>query len=85
LDWEGAGIMFKLTEEMIKEIEEKVNGLVNEVPAMKERLVKAGCYTPFSSVSVCEVSICIETGKVIVHDPISYSDDDEDNEEEDEW
>jgi CO/xanthine dehydrogenase Mo-binding subunit len=75
---------FKLTEEMTKEIEEKVNNLVNEVPAMKERLVKAGCYTPFSSVTVCEVSIDIETGKVTVHDPISYSDE-EDEEEDEDW
>jgi hypothetical protein len=72
--------MFKLSEEMINEIEEKVNTMLKDVRGgMKERLVKAGCYNEFASVTVCEISIEIETEKVIVHDPIQYS---EDNEEE---
>lgn len=73
---------FKLTEEMISEIEEKVNSGLSEVRnGMKERLVKAGCYTEWSFVTVCEIGIEIETERVIVTDPIPTYDDDEEEED----
>jgi hypothetical protein len=78
--------MFKLTEEMIKEIEEKVNTGLNDVNnGMKERLIAAGCYNEYSFFEVCSVIINIEDSKVAVIDPIKSCacDDEEEEEEED--
>lgn len=72
---------FKLTPEMIAEIEEKVNkGLEDVNNGMKERLVNAGCYTEWSFVSVCEIGITIEDLKVSVIEPIQTYDDEEEEE-----
>jgi hypothetical protein len=74
---------FKLTEEMIKEIEEKVNARLEEVKGMKERLINAGCYNDWSFFAACWITIDIENSKIKVIDPIKSDDDDDDEEEED--
>ncbi|MDD4588940.1 MAG: hypothetical protein PHG06_00725 [Parabacteroides sp.] len=74
---------FKLTAEMIQQIEEKVNnGLVDINDGMKERLIAANCYNPLSRISVCWITIDIEDSKVRVIDPIQSYDDDEEDEED---
>lgn len=73
---------FKLTPEMIKEIEEKVNRIIADVNnGMKERLVAAGCYSEWACVVACEITVNIEDQKVNVIDSIKtddYEDDDND-------
>jgi hypothetical protein len=75
--------MFKLTEEMIKEIEEKVNNGLDEVnDGMKERLMADNCYNKYSFFAACWITIDIEDAKVKVIDPIeSYDEDEEDDED----
>lgn len=74
---------FKLTEEMIAKIEEKINkGLTDVRSGMKERLVEAGCYSEWAFCSVCEIGIEIETERVIVTDPLPTYDDDEEEEDD---
>jgi NTP pyrophosphatase (non-canonical NTP hydrolase) len=76
--------MFKLTEEMIQEIEEKVNnGLKDVNDGMKERLIAVGFYTQWACVDVCNIVINIEDSKVVVIDPIKTYDDEEEDEEDD--
>lgn len=77
---------FKLTEEMITEIEAKVNTVMEAVHSgMKDRLIESGCYTEFASVAACEIHIKLENEEVIVTPPIGLSDDDKeyDNDSDD--
>lgn len=62
--------MFKLTEEVIKEIEEKVNKNLIDV--------NNGIYNEDSFFAACWIIINIEDGEVQVIDPIDSYDDDED-------
>lgn len=63
---------FKLTEEISKQIEEKVNkGLADVNNGMKERLISSGCYNRVSFFTACWVAINIEDSKVTVIDPVS--------------
>lgn len=69
---------FKLTDEMIQQIEDKVNNILDtDLGGMKEELIKAGCYTPCTSVTVCEIEITLENKNVIVTDPTPIYDEDE--------
>lgn len=73
---------FKLTDEMIKSIEEKVNnGLVDVNSGMKDRLIAAGCYNECSFFAACWVTIDIENSNVMVIDPIRdlYDEDEDDD------
>lgn len=71
--------MFKLTEEMIKEIEEKVNkNLIDVNNGMNERILDTGYYNEDSFFAACWVIINIEDRNVQVIDPIDSYDDDED-------
>lgn len=73
---------FKLTEEMIAEIEEKVNkGLDDVNNGMKDRLISAGCYNEDSFFAACWITIDISDGKVQVIDPIETYDEDEEEED----
>lgn len=77
---------FKLTEEMIKQIEEKVNEVMTDIRSgMKERLIQCGGYAEYTFVTACEIAIRIENEKVIVTDPIQSCDDEEeyDNDSDD--
>ena len=77
---------FKLTEEIIKQIEEKVNkGLADVDNGMKERLIASGCYNRESFFTACWVAINIEDSTVTVIEPIHSYDDVEDDDEFDDW
>lgn len=75
---------FKLTDEMIREIEEKVNkGLEDVNDGMKERLIAANCYNPESFFSACWIIIDINDSKVTVIDPLpNYVNEEDDDEYE---
>lgn len=73
---------FKLTDEMIKQIEDKVNkGLIDVNNGMKERLIAAGCYDECSFLPVCWVTIDIGDSKARVIDPIRSCDSEEDEDD----
>lgn len=77
------GEQFRLTHEMIQEIEDHVNNMIQEVNnGMKERLVKAGCYTEWACVEACCITINIEDLKVNVSNPVRSYEDEEEEEDD---
>lgn len=75
--------LFKLTAEMIEQIEEKVNkGLADVNNGMKERIISAGCYNDYYFFAACWITIGINDSRVQVIDPIKSYDEDEDDEDD---